>query len=357
MGKHSLMQQVRRRFVIAAAQWALAFSWAAWVSAQEAGLPPWPDISRQTADEVERTLADLKQIDDLPLFTMTYYGDYDPLAGGDFPSQAADQSRWGCSLFYAGGGSPIFGRNFDWQRHPALLLFTRPNGRYASVSMVDIGYLGFDLDHLDLLDDAANRRPLLSAPLMPFDGMNEQGLAIGMAAVAPSQVPEDSKRPTVHGLQLMRLMLDHARDVDEALEWIPKFNVTFVGGPHLHFLLADRAGHSALVEYRDNDVHVLRGAEAWHAATNFYVCGNEAPATEMCQRYRELHRQLSQSGGRLNVEESLDLLKRIAQNHTRWSVVYELEHGRLHLAWVRDFAHVRQFTLSPATAQPTANKP
>ena len=40
----------------------------------------------------------------------------------------------------------LFGRNFDWRYSPALLLFTdRPAaGGYASVSMVDIAYLGFD---------------------------------------------------------------------------------------------------------------------------------------------------------------------------------------------------------------------
>ena len=52
-----------------------------------------------------------------------------------------------CSLFAALGDpeNRLFGRNFDWRYSPALLLFTdRPaGGGYASVSMVDIAYLGF----------------------------------------------------------------------------------------------------------------------------------------------------------------------------------------------------------------------
>ena len=35
----------------------------------------------------------------------------------------------------------VYGRNFDWQYSPALLLFTNPPDGYASVSMVDIEYL------------------------------------------------------------------------------------------------------------------------------------------------------------------------------------------------------------------------
>jgi hypothetical protein len=54
-------------------------------------------------------------------------------------------SLWACTCFSARNehGSQLLGRNFDWENHPALLLFTDPPGRYASVSMVDISYLGY----------------------------------------------------------------------------------------------------------------------------------------------------------------------------------------------------------------------
>ena len=49
------------------------------------------------------------------------------------------------------------GRNFDWGLHSALVLFTDPPvpGAYASVSMVDISYLGYDPNHSPL--DAPER--------------------------------------------------------------------------------------------------------------------------------------------------------------------------------------------------------
>jgi len=53
--------------------------------------------------------------------------------------------------------------------------------------MVDIAYLGFEGQAAyglteRPLDELA---PLLSAPYLPFDGMNDQGLVVGMAAVPP----------------------------------------------------------------------------------------------------------------------------------------------------------------------------
>ena len=91
------------------------------------------------------TLSSLKLVDDYPLYTMHYYGSYDQ---NRFSSQGIGRNvrsgsnirggndAWGCSLF-ASFGDPenmLFGRNFDWEYSPAVLLFTDPPGRYASVS-------------------------------------------------------------------------------------------------------------------------------------------------------------------------------------------------------------------------------
>ena len=60
--------------------------------------------------------------------------------------------------------------------------------------MVDIEYLGFggnrskDLTSLTL----GQRQELLIAPSLPFDGMNERGLAVAMAAVPARR---DAPRP------------------------------------------------------------------------------------------------------------------------------------------------------------------
>ncbi len=145
----------------------------------------------------------------------------------------------------------LYGRNFDWQYSPALLLFTDPPDGYASVSMVDMEYLGFsgqsflNLTDLPLEDIEA----LLQAPYLPFDGMNEHGLAIGMAAVPDGDMQADPARETRGSLGIIREMLDHARDAEEAVDILMKYNIDFEGGPPLHYLMADAKGKSVLVEF------------------------------------------------------------------------------------------------------------
>ncbi len=91
------------------------------------------------------TLSSLEQIDDFPLYTMIYEADYSQAGVDVFLSEDSAQS-WACSLFAAMGDPEdmLFGRNFDWDFSPALLLFTDPSDGYASVSMVDIAYLGYE---------------------------------------------------------------------------------------------------------------------------------------------------------------------------------------------------------------------
>ena len=182
------------------------------------------------------TLDSLTKVDGFPLYTMHYYADYSQYlpafsqsAIAHIPKPAAP--GWGCSLFAALGdpSAMLFGRNFDWQFSPAVLLFTHPSDGYASVSMVDFTYLGFQGKQVHELVELplSERRTLLEAPLMPFDGMNEHGLAAGMAAVPPGNMPVDSHKETIDSIMVIRLMLDHARDVDEALAILSAYNLDF----------------------------------------------------------------------------------------------------------------------------------
>ena len=60
------------------------------------------------------------------------------------PGAGISRAEWSCTLFAALGdpNDLYFGRNFDREFSPTLLLFNHPKDGYSSVSMVDISYLG-----------------------------------------------------------------------------------------------------------------------------------------------------------------------------------------------------------------------
>jgi len=310
-------------------------------------------ISELSEDEIA-TLSSLEKVDDFPLYTMRYYGPYLSSAGMNTSQQLGWEqvdvrSGWGCSLFAALGETDkmLYGRNFDWEYSPALLLYTDPPGGYASVSMVDLAYLFESIAKIQNLSQVPNteRVALLDTPAWPFDGVNEKGLAVGMAAVpTDGGMKDDPEKENIYSLLMIREMLDHASDVDEALALIGRYNIVF-GGPPLHYLLADSTGRSALVEFFQGERVVISKEQPWQMATNF-LCAPEGECSRgKCRRYDTINERLEGTQGRLTTLEAMDLLSDVSQEGTQWSIIYGINTGEISVALGREYEIVHEFFL------------
>ncbi len=308
-----------------------------------------------TNAEIE-TLLSLEQVDEYPLYTMHYFAPYETVSidenfqRSNTPTFNAD---WGCSLFaaFSDPENTLFGRNFDWEYSPAVLLFTDPVDGYASVSMVDIKYLGYgDEEKAQGLKDSSlpYRTFLLDAPYLPFDGMNETGLAVGMAAVPSGNMAADPDKQTIDSLRVIREILDHANDVDQAVAIIENYNIDYGGGPPLHYLIADATGKSALVEFYQSEMHVLYNEENWHQATNFLRASAGDSAQGHCWRYDKLTEQLGANQGQLSPEEAINLLGDVSQEGTQWSIVYGMSTGDIHVAMGQKYSDVHKLHMGLA---------
>lgn len=308
------------------------------------------------------TLTSLVQVDNYPLYTMHYYGTFERatpatqvieglISATARPAKSLKtEPDWACSLFAALGNPDhkLYGRNFDWHFSPALLLFTDPPQGYASVSMVDIAYLGFNSSQARALTDQSlrDRRPLLFAPYLPFDGMNEHGLVIGMAAVPPGGMQPDPGKETIDSLMVMRVILDHARNVDEAVAIFQSYNIDMGGGPPIHYLIADASGRAILVEFCRGQMEVLPNQATWHQATNFLVTPVQDSPLGTCRRYDAIHQHLTDTGGQLTPQGAMELLDTVSQNDTQWSVVYEMSSGNIYVTMGRAYDEVHTFHMN-----------
>lgn len=314
-------------------------------------IPAAPTLAGGPLEGEAKTLASLNQVDDYPLYTMTYYGDYAPRQSSILPAvkPVSPTPGWACSLFAVllDADHLLYGRNFDWQFSPALLVFTDPPDGYASVSMVDIEYLGFSGQTVFHLTDLPPQelKGLLDAPQIPFDGMNDQGLAIGMAAVDPGNMRTDPSKETIGSLGIIREMLDHARDVAEAVSILKKYNIVFEGGPPVHYLIADAKRKAVLVEFYQGEMHLFENEQPWHSATNFLRSSVEDPQRN-CWRYDRINARLNEAQGLLNSKSAMELLAEVAQDSTQWSVVYQMARREVSVAMGKDYTNVPTFRMS-----------
>jgi len=323
-----------------------------------------PRADGLTHDEAA-TLGSLEQVEDYPLYTMHYYGSYAErvasVEGGErgvsasrrVPNVMASLPTWGCSLFAAQGNADemVYGRNFDWDYSPAVLLFTHPAEGYASVSMVDIAYFGFEGAQARGLTDLplVERQALLDTPRLPFDGMNERGLVVGMAAVPPGQMVPDPDKETTGSLRVIRKMLDQAGDVDEAVAILSSYNIDFEGGPPIHYLIADPSGRAALVEFYQGEMVVFANETPYHLATNFLRASAGESAEGECWRYDRLSQRLRKTEGRMTSQDAMDLLAAVSQEGTQWSIVYGISTGDVSVTMGRSYNASHTFHLSRAS--------
>jgi hypothetical protein len=242
----------------------------------------------------------------------------------------------------------IFGHNNDHRPYAVLVLRHVPQGGYASISVVNVPSMN-DVSANPGLARFQGRSAFLRAPFYPQEGMNERGVAISGMSSPGQQRLIDPRRPTLGYEQVMRLVLDHAADLDEALLLLGSCNLAQSCQQHL--LLADASGRSAVVEYFGGRMVAVRNDAEWQVATNFPLFGRSLPERRSeCWRYDEAWRRCAGQPGGFTLEEAMAVLRAISMSEpleTVTSAAYDLQDGRMLLALGRDFGRTWSFRLQP----------
>jgi len=245
-----------------------------------------------------------------------------------------DITGGGCTVFVArnSDGDVIFGRNFDFPTNsPPMLLHTQPDNGFASISTANLLFSGFSDDHLPSGLNFASV-PALVAPYIPFDGVNEHGVAIALLAVPEAEPAFYEDRIMINALIAIRLVLDRAASVDEAVHLLRQYNIYFSHDIYCQFLIADSTGRSVIVNYFDGDLKITETNENFQIATNFIPYNGLNIGEGFCEfeRYDRVRYVLETNNGVLTELQAVELLAEVGVindeggNGLRWSVVYNL---------------------------------
>ncbi len=269
------------------------------------------------------------------------------------------ESDIACSSFTAAtpAGDRLFARNYDFSRTNTCIVYTNPgHGRHASVSTVDLQFIGIAQDSVPqgLMDKVL----MLAAPYVPLDGVNDAGLACGiyMSFQGPegNTPPTDQRteKPDLTSTTMLRMVLDYASTVEEAVELISAYDLHDSANSTFHYMIADASGRSAVLEWvnatdsadtdgtkRELNVIWSDGAP-WQAVTNYiltpgYYDGEPEESMKGLDRYERLTAALEEAQGILEDEEAaMELLSQVGRRSwnpdgdtvTVHSVVYDLTH-------------------------------
>lgn len=236
----------------------------------------------------------------------------------------------GCSSFTAKTpeGDVLFARNYDFSKTNTCIVFTEANeGRHATISSVDLQFLGMDVNQnvTGLMDKIT----CLAATYAPLDGINDAGVSCGIymtyqggeTTVATNQ---NTDKPDFTSTTLLRLILDYADNVDEAVEIASRYDLHDSAKTSYHYMVADATGRSAILEwtagtdatdndgsarelkviYHDQDAHIgaMEAATDYQVITNFilqpgYYADSPAEDQKGFDRYERIYEELNRTGG------------------------------------------------------------
>ena len=271
------------------------------------------------------------------------------------------ESEIACSSFTAAAedGDRLFARNYDFSKTNTCIVRTQANkGRHASVSTVDLQFLGLDVD--ENVEGLANRITCLAVPYIPLDGINDAGVACGiyMTYQGGDSVPTDQNtdKPDLTSTTLLRLILDYADNVEEAVEIASSYDLHDSAKTSYHYMVADASGRSAVLEwvgetdetdtdgsrrelvvtYNDADSHIgeAEAASDFQWVTNFILQPGYYASDEQKKgydRYQRIGEELVRANGVVADEQAaMDILAIVGRNNddgngcTVHSAVYNL---------------------------------
>ena len=242
---------------------------------------------------------------------------------------------YACTTFcLKNNGEILFGKNYDWmigdgmifvnKRGVSKISSERPNpakwvSKYGSVTFNQYGWES------------------------PSGGMNEEGLVIELMWLDDTQYPTPDDRPAIDVLEWIQYNLDTSASMEQVLR--NSEAVRIVSEVKLHYLVNDRFGNSATIEFLDGKLVAHSGEKLpYSTLTNDtysrsldHVKKPGAAASESsldrfsraAAKSREF--ETKSRAEKDAVDYAFDVLGNVAQkNATQWSIVYDQRRGRIY---------------------------
>lgn len=307
--------------------------------------------------------AEIQKISNRPFYFMNYYGNYcydEYLLKGacnldeycNFIDQnlifdrekKINRENFGCGAFVSQNtyGDTIFARNMDCECAIPMMIRLSEGNNYKSLALLDMSDLDWDENTYETLETDA--KLTLAAPYSPYDGINEHGLAVAIMTNA-SAIYSNSNKITLFDLTLPRLILNKAKSVDEAIEYVKNYNL-FCDIAPLHYMVADTTGDAAVIEFVDGKMVTIKKRNNYQVVTNFTLYNNPTHEGFGKDRYENITSELEKSHGIISENDALELLKKnVIPSDEQWSAVYNLTKRRVLVTFSRDYNHVYDYEL------------
>jgi len=235
-------------------------------------------------------------------------------------------------------GEILFGKNYDWMVGDGLIFVNKRGVEKSAVSDGRPNPARWVSQYGSITFNQYGREN-------PSGGMNETGLVIELMWHADAQYPKADARPIVGTLEWIQYQLDSSCTVAEVIDNSEK--VRIASEIPLHYLVSDKAGNTATIEFLNGKLlaHVGKNLSL-SALTNDsyeksvkYALATPVERTRTnssldrfaraAQRTAEFERRPKTEPEAVNY--AFEILSNVAQpGYTQWSIVYDQKRGKIY---------------------------
>jgi len=255
-----------------------------------------------------------------------------------------------CSTFcLKQDGAVVYGRNYDFDIGTGVVIVNRRGVQKFSLPKKDSTTASWVSVYGSVTFNQFGRE-------YPMDGMNEAGLAVALMWLDGSVYPPNDERPALGVLEWIQYQLDRYATVGEVLAHADDVRVR--GGTPLHYLIADRTGAAATIEYLDGKLVVHTGSalptanltnDSYPSSLQYLRSQHAMPSgSGSLQRFARTAMMIAEpADGQNATDRTLDILQAVKQPNTRWSAAYDLTN--LEVTWTTDLTPARKSLRFAAT--------
>lgn len=223
-------------------------------------------------------------------------------------------------------GEHIWGRNYDWYGSVPIIVKCMPENGYASIATCDFKNITNSSETVP--EDFINKMLAIASLYVPMDGINEAGLCVADLEVNEGgMVDVNTEKPDLTITTAIRLLLNKAATVEEAVAYLEQYDIHASAGISHHLAVSDAAGTSVSIEFVNGEMVVVET----NCVTNFNLANGDVTAGgESAQnRYESLCAVYEENEGMLTEEQVCDALAQVSQPEgqwtTQWSVIHAAE--------------------------------
>ena len=235
-----------------------------------------------------------------------------------------------CTAFVATTpeGEQIVGRNFDYPKTGAMLVYTQPKNAYASYSMICLAHLDMCEEDNTMPNRFLGKIMALTCPFACVDGLNEKGLSVSVLELDTEPTAQNTGKTPIITTIAVRMLLDKCATTDEAVNELQKYDMYSSAGCPYHLLITDVKGKTVVVAWPEQKMVVTNDI----FATNFQLApGKDAGVGFGHDRYDLVKGSFEKTKGILSEAEAMELLSQVkvpwvdGRNWaTQWSIVYNI---------------------------------